>query len=65
MKGGRKGEGGKFMKRQSDTNITKQVRIDKGLHRLLKIKAARSGITIRELLEGCLVELLEVDNNEE
>lgn len=43
---------------QSDKKITKQVRIDRGLHRLLKIKSAQSGKSIRELLETCLTELL-------
>lgn len=47
-------------KRQSDQRTTKQVRIDSGLHRLLKMKAAESSTTVRQLLEGCLAELLEV-----
>jgi len=46
-------------KLQSDQRTTKQVRIDAGLHRLLKVKAAESSTTIRELLEGYLAELLE------
>lgn len=45
--------------KQSDKNITKQIRIDKGVHRLLKIKSAQCGKSIRELVETCLVELLE------
>ena len=45
-------------KLQSDRNQTKQIRIDVGLHQLLKIKAAKSGMTIRTLLEGCLADLL-------
>lgn len=44
--------------KQSDKNITKQIRIDKGVHRLLKIKSAQSGKSIRELVETCLTELL-------
>lgn len=55
------GEGKKNMKsQQSDTKTTKQVRIDAGLHKLLKIKAAESSTTIRALMEECLVELLSV-----
>ena len=46
--------------KQSYKNITTQVRIDSGLHQLLKIKAAKSSTTIRALVEGCLAELLEV-----
>lgn len=50
---------------QSDKNITKQVRIDIGLHKLLKVKAAESGVTIKTLLEGFLADLLAVDNQME
>lgn len=45
---------------QSDKKTTKQVRIDEGLHQLLKIKAATEKTTIRSLLEGYLAELLSV-----
>jgi len=45
---------------QSDKKPTKQVRIDSGLHKLLKVKAAQSGESIRTLLEGALTELLAV-----
>ncbi|HUD04655.1 MAG TPA: hypothetical protein VMR59_01555 [Patescibacteria group bacterium] len=45
---------------KSDKNITKQVRIDAGLHQLLKIKAAKGSTTIKTLLEGYLADLLEV-----
>jgi predicted HicB family RNase H-like nuclease len=48
-------------KLQSDQRTTKQVRIDEGLHKLLKIKAAESGMAIRELLEECLAEFLGTD----
>lgn len=41
-------------------NPTTLVRIDSGLHRLLKIKAADEKTTIRSLIEGVLAELLEV-----
>lgn len=47
-------------KLQSDKKSTKQVRIDAGLHQLLKVKAAESSMTIRELLEEHLIDLLEV-----
>lgn len=48
--------------RQSDSKSTKQIRIDSGLHKLLKIKATMAGTSIKELLEGYLAELLAVDN---
>ena len=51
----------KSQKRQSYQRTTKQVRIDGGLHRLLKIKAAKSDMTIREILEGYLSEVLAVE----
>ena len=47
---------------QIDKKLTKQVRIDSGLHQLLKLKAAESSVTIKALVEGYLVELLEVKN---
>jgi len=50
------------MKRQSDKNRTKQVRIDAGLHKLLKVRAAEAGTSIRSVLEDYLAELLEVSN---
>lgn len=43
-------------KLQNDKNLTKQVRIDTGYHTLLKIKAAKSGISIKTLLEGLIIE---------
>ena len=49
------------MSQQIDKKPTKQVRIDSGLHRLLKIKVAESGETIRELVEGFIVEGLGTD----
>ncbi len=42
--------------RQSDKNKSKQVRIDAGIHQLLKIEAARSGGSINSLLEGFAAE---------
>jgi predicted HicB family RNase H-like nuclease len=50
--------------RQIDKNLTKQVRIDAGLHQLLKIKAASSGMSIKALLEGYLADLLAVKEEE-
>lgn len=49
--------------RQSYQKTTKQVRIDTGLHTLLKIKATKDGTTIKGLLEDVLTELLEVKND--
>lgn len=48
-------------KLQSYRNSTKQIRIDSGYHALLKIKAAKSGMSIKTLLEGYLADLLAVD----
>ncbi|MDD5147436.1 MAG: hypothetical protein PHV63_02715 [Candidatus Daviesbacteria bacterium] len=49
--------------RQSDKKKTKQVRIDAGLHKQLKIKAATENTRIKTLIEGCLADLLEVKND--
>jgi len=46
------------MSRQSDTKTTKQVRIDAGLHKMLKVMAAEEGRTLKSLLEECLVEYI-------
>ncbi len=40
--------------RQSDTKLTKQIRIDTQWHKLLKVEAARLQRSIRELVEECL-----------
>jgi predicted HicB family RNase H-like nuclease len=50
--------------RQIDRKTTKQVRIDAGLHQMLKVKAAKAGMSIRTLLEGYLASLLELKNEE-
>lgn len=42
--------------RQSDNKTTKQIRIDIGWHRILKIDAATSQKSIKEVLEGILTE---------
>lgn len=49
-------------KRKVDKNKSKQVRIDAGIHQLLKIEAARTGKSIKSLLEGFAVEGLGVIN---
>lgn len=51
-------------KRKIDQRTTKQVRIDEGLHKLLKIDAAQRGESIREVLEGLLADYLGAKNNE-
>jgi len=47
--------------RQVDKKLTKQVRIDVGYHVSLKIRAAKSGVSIKTLLEGYLADLLAVE----
>jgi len=47
--------------RQIDTKTTKQVRIDAGLHQLLKIKATEAGQSIKAFIEGILADVLGVD----
>lgn len=49
--------------RQSDKKKTKQVRIDAGLHKRVKIKAANENTHIKTLIEGCLADLLEVNDD--
>jgi len=46
---------------QVDRKTTKQVRIDVGYHQLLRIEAAKSGRTIKKVLEDMLMESLAVD----
>lgn len=56
-------EGGgekKMENRQIDNKKTKKVRIATGYHRLLRKEAADSGRTIKEVLEGYIVEMLGV-----
>ena len=43
---------------QNDKNLTKQIRIDAGLHKLLKIKATNDSTSIKTLLEGYIAEIL-------
>jgi len=45
-------------------NSTKLIRIDAEIHRLLKVKASRSKMTIKELVETYLANLLAVDNKQ-
>lgn len=49
--------------RQIDNKTTKQIRIDAGVHQLLKVYASQSGMTIKALLEDYLSDLLAVDND--
>ncbi len=46
--------------RQIDNKTTKQIRIDTGWHRILKTYAARSGRTIREVVEDILSDVKEL-----
>jgi len=48
------------MSQQVDKKLTKQVRIDRSMHYLLKVKAAKTGRTIRELVEEGLSEVLAI-----
>ena len=59
-----KGERKENIKRQSDKKTTKQVRIDMGWHKLVKIRAAKDGKTIKELVETCLIDCLSLKNYE-
>ena len=42
---------------QIDSKTTKQVRIDSGLHKILKTEASRAGKSIKEYLEEHLVDM--------
>ena len=53
------------MSRQVDYKTTKQVKIDAGLHKLVKTEASRQGKSIKALVEEVLVELLGVDYQSE
>lgn len=53
----------KMQNRQIDNKTTKQVRIDAGMHRLLKLKATESGMTIKQFLEEYLADALEVKSD--
>ncbi len=47
--------------KEINRNSTTLVRIDKGMHQLLKIKAKNSGMSIKTFLEGYLADLLAVE----
>lgn len=47
--------------RQIDKKLTKQVRLDYGVHKLVKIEAARAGQTIKSFIEGILADVLTVN----
>ena len=57
-------EGATNMSRQSDQKTSKQVRIDSGMHKLAKIRAAEEGMTLKALLEWCLADYLGPDKDE-
>jgi len=40
------------------------VRIDSGLHRLLKLEATKRSMSIKQLLEEFLADVLKVENKE-
>lgn len=48
----------KSTNREIARNAVKQVVIDAGLHRLLKIRASEAGQSVKELLEGVLADVL-------
>lgn len=52
------------MSRKIDKNLSKQVRIDTGLHRLLKIKSAKAGVSIKTLLEGYIADGLKEETSQ-
>lgn len=47
-----------------DNKPTKDIRIDTGLHRLLKMKASEASLTIKQLLELYLADILAVDGGD-
>lgn len=51
----------KLHSQQVDNKASKQVRIDALLHKETKIEAAKQGVTIRELVEQGLAEVLAVN----
>lgn len=50
----------KVTSQQSDINKTKQIRVDAGLHKLLKIKAATEKTSIKALTEDILAEVVKL-----
>lgn len=50
------------MRLQIDNKITKQVRLDIGVHKILKIEAIKAGKSIREYLEEVLIEYWSKEN---
>ena len=52
------------MKLQVDKKTTKQIRIDEGWHKALKIEAARQDRSIRELVEECLGDYFSLEDSE-
>lgn len=50
--------------RQIDRKSTKQVRIDAGYHKLLKMEAAELGNSIKGIVEGLLAEHFQVEGTD-
>jgi len=49
------------MNRGIDQKPTKQILVDREIHKLLKIRACQQGETIKSLVEDALGELLAID----
>ena len=47
-----------------DKKNTKQIRIDSGIHKLVKVEAARLSRTIRSLVEESLADLLAIQKQD-
>jgi len=56
----RRGRDKNMQNRQIDKKTTKQVRISVDLHKKLKVKSAKEGMTIKAFLEYYIAELLSV-----
>lgn len=58
---------GQYMSTNKQVNEpkTKLIRIDAGLHRLAKIESARTGETLKSLVEGALADILGPKNSED
>jgi len=54
----------KSINREINPKTVKQVVIDAGIHRLLKIRASEAGQSVKELLEGVLADYLAVKGDE-
>jgi len=54
----------KMKSRQNDNKNTMQIRIDKGIHKQLKIEAAKSGRSIKDVVEECIGEFFYTTRHE-